>query len=93
MLAIRKLYPGFCLVRIYSFLAVPNSCFIIRHLFGDEHKSRVSLIIRTSNRYNKMSRRTSAKVASEAAKVLKNPKATKDEKSAAASALSQRSKK
>ncbi len=40
-----------------------------------------------------MSRRTSAKVASEASKVLRDPKATKVEKSAAASAISQRSKK
>ncbi len=34
-------------------------------------------------------KQTSAKVASEASKVMRNPKATKDEKSAAASALSQ----
>jgi len=40
-----------------------------------------------------MSRRTSAKVAKDAAKVLRDPKATKAEKSAAASALSQRAKK
>lgn len=79
------------MVSVYSPLSFLNSFFFKKETVWGSVQRSSSLIIKVTYVIF-MPRRTSAKVASEAAKVLKDPKATKDEKSAAASALSQRAK-